>query len=37
MLKLPDVCSWAMNHYVSLSLTNVKSSVRLLCTPLALH
>jgi hypothetical protein len=29
MLKLPDVCSWAMNHYVSLSLTNRKSSVHL--------
>jgi hypothetical protein len=29
MLKLPDVCSYAMNHYVSLSLTNMKSSVHL--------
>jgi hypothetical protein len=29
MLKLPDVCSLAMNHYVSLSLTNSKSSVHL--------
>jgi hypothetical protein len=29
MLKMPDVCSWAMNHYVSLSLTNKKSSVHL--------
>jgi hypothetical protein len=27
MLKLLDVCSYAMNHYVSLSLTNRKSSV----------
>jgi hypothetical protein len=29
MLKLSDVCSQAMNHYVSLSLTNRKSSVHL--------
>jgi hypothetical protein len=29
MLKLPDVCSWAMNHYVCLSLTNRKSFVHL--------
>jgi hypothetical protein len=29
MLKQPDVCSSAMNHYVSLSLTNRKSSVPL--------
>jgi hypothetical protein len=29
MLKLPDVCSWAINHYVSLSPTNRKSSVYL--------
>jgi hypothetical protein len=29
MLKLPDVCSQDMNHYVSLSLTNRKSSVHL--------
>jgi hypothetical protein len=29
MLKLPDVCSYTMNHYVSLSLTNSKSSVHL--------
>jgi len=28
-LKLPDVCSLAMNHYVSLLLTNRKSSVHL--------
>jgi hypothetical protein len=27
ILKLSDVCSYAMNHYVSLSLTNRKSSV----------
>jgi hypothetical protein len=27
--KLPDVCSLAMNHYVSLSLTNRESSVHL--------
>jgi hypothetical protein len=27
MLKLPDVCSWAVTHYVSLSLTCRKSSV----------
>jgi hypothetical protein len=29
MLKLSDVCSQAINHYVSLSLTNRKSSVHL--------
>jgi hypothetical protein len=29
MLKLPDVCSEDMNHYVSLSLTNIKPSVHL--------
>jgi hypothetical protein len=29
MLKLPDVFSYVMNHYVSLSLTNRKSSVHL--------
>jgi hypothetical protein len=29
MLKLPNVCSYAMNHYVALSLTNRKSSVHL--------
>jgi hypothetical protein len=29
MLKLPDVCSYAVNHYVSLSLTSRKSSVHL--------
>jgi hypothetical protein len=29
MLELLDVCSLAMNHYVSLSLTNRKSSVHL--------
>jgi hypothetical protein len=29
MLKLPDVCSSAMNHYVSLSLTNRASFVHL--------
>jgi hypothetical protein len=29
MLKLPDVCNWAMNHYISLSLTSRKSSVHL--------
>jgi hypothetical protein len=29
VLKQPDVCSYAMNHYVSLSLTNRKSSVHL--------
>jgi hypothetical protein len=29
MLKLPDVCSYAMNHYVSLSLTNRKSPAHL--------
>jgi hypothetical protein len=28
-IKLPDVCSYAVNHYVSLSLTNRKSSVNL--------
>jgi hypothetical protein len=27
--KLPDVCSYAMNYYVSLSLTNRKSSFHL--------
>jgi hypothetical protein len=27
--KLPDVCSYVMNYYVTLSLTNRKSSVRL--------
>jgi hypothetical protein len=27
--KLPDVCSYSMNHCVSLSLTNRKSSVHL--------
>jgi hypothetical protein len=27
--KLPDVCSLAVNHYVSLSLTKMKSSVHL--------
>jgi hypothetical protein len=38
MLKLPDDYSYAMNHYVSLSLTNRKSSSTcMLCTPLALH
>jgi hypothetical protein len=38
MLKLPDDYSYAMNHYVSLSLTNRKSSPTcMLCTPLALH
>jgi hypothetical protein len=29
MLKLPDVCSWAINHCVSLSLTNRKFFVHL--------
>jgi hypothetical protein len=29
MLKLPDVFSLAMNHYVSLSLTSRKTSVHL--------
>jgi muramidase (phage lysozyme) len=29
MLKLPDVCSYAANRYVFLSLTNRKSSVHL--------
>jgi hypothetical protein len=29
MLKLPDVCRYAMNYYVCLSLTNRKSSVHL--------
>jgi hypothetical protein len=29
ILKLPYVCSQAMNHYISLSLTNSKSSVHL--------
>jgi hypothetical protein len=29
MLKLPYVCSWAINYYVPLSLTNRKSSVLL--------
>jgi hypothetical protein len=29
ILKLPDVCSWVMNHYVYLSLTNRKSSVHM--------
>jgi hypothetical protein len=29
MLKLPNVCSKDINHYVSLSLTNMKSSVHL--------
>jgi hypothetical protein len=29
MLKLPDVCSHVMNHYVSLSPTNRKSAVNL--------
>jgi hypothetical protein len=28
--KLPDVYSYAMNHYVCLSLTNRKSSIHLL-------
>jgi hypothetical protein len=36
--KLPDVCSWAMNHYVSLLLTNMKfpSTCKLFTAP-ALH
>jgi hypothetical protein len=29
MNKLSDVCSFAMNHYIFLSLTNKKSSVHL--------
>jgi hypothetical protein len=29
MLKLPDICSWTVNQYISLSLTNRKSSVHL--------
>jgi hypothetical protein len=29
MIKLPDVCSWAVNHFVPLSLTSRKSSVHL--------
>jgi hypothetical protein len=36
--KLPDVCSWAVNQYVSLSLTNSKSSVHLhACSVLPPH
>jgi hypothetical protein len=28
-VTMPDVCSWAMNYYVFLSLTNMKSSFHL--------